>query len=93
MIVKSLGYSHDGERMTWISVEDEPIPDGDWLVYLPYKHVGLHIHVASYDGTYKVIGGYFAWNLEAPPTHWMSLPDSPAEHSHILAEQQAWPPT
>ena len=65
--------SHDG----WISVEDKPIPDGDWLVYLPHMHVGRHIHAASYEGSYRVIGGCFAHDLEAPPTHWMQLPDDP----------------
>ncbi len=75
--------------MTWISVEERmPEEYNPVIVYSPnYGQVEAHL----FDGDWKTLFG--KWLMPRQVTHWRQRPEPPGEHSHILAEQQAWPPT
>ena len=58
--------------MEWISVEDVPISDGDWLVLVEDGKM----HVAHIRENLSVVGGYFSFDMPKI-THYHPLPEPP----------------
>lgn len=59
--------------------------DGTWRIFwMPKKHMGCSIHTGTLcDGGLSIIGGYFAFDLEAQPTYHQPLPEPPKEKGDV----------
>jgi hypothetical protein len=68
---------------TWKPAHTPPPDLQPVLVYLPRKHAQSNVHAAFFkNGRPCVVGGVFAHDLPMGAdsvTHWMPLPDPPAE--------------
>ena len=63
--------------MKWQPIETAPRDGTPFLVWLPKKSLGSHVHAATFHPNVKCVGHQFAFDLESQPTHWMPLPEPP----------------
>lgn len=79
-----MGLVREGNNMCeWININDKyPESQGRYIVLIN-KHIAImewgYVHLSPKLGVVKVFHGWNNSELNAPVTHWMSLPELPKD--------------